>query len=72
MIKSIARTSGSGEAWFLWDAAIVAPARRLGCSYQLTEDLQAGQDLGGIVVIDPFASRPEEIIERGDARGLME
>lgn len=52
----------------LWDAAIVAAARRLGCRYLLTEDLQAGQDLGGIVVIDPFGSRPEEIIDRGVAQ----
>lgn len=51
----------------LWDAAIVAAARRLGCGYLLTEDLQAGQDLGGIVVIDPFASGPGEILGAGDA-----
>lgn len=47
----------------LWDAMIVAAARRLGCRYLLTEDLQAGQDLDGVLVIDPFGSRPEEILE---------
>lgn len=47
----------------LWDAAIVAAARRLGCRYLLTEDLQAGQDLDGMLVLDPFSSGPEEILE---------
>lgn len=33
--------------------------------YLLTEDLQAGQDLGGILVLDP--SEPEDILESRDA-----
>ena len=41
-----------------WDALIVASARRLGCSILLTEDLQDGQDLDGLVVRSPFTSRP--------------
>ena len=42
-----------------WDATIVAAARRLGCRNLLSEDLQAGQDLDGLVVVDPFASGPD-------------
>jgi predicted nucleic acid-binding protein len=55
------------EAWTVedryglsfWDASIVAAARRLGCAVLLTEDLQDGQDLGGVVVRDPFAHAPD-------------
>ena len=41
-----------------WDAAIVAAAKAASCGYLLTEDLQAGQDLDGIVVINPFLRDP--------------
>jgi predicted nucleic acid-binding protein len=37
-----------------WDAAIVEAARSLGCNRILTEDLNDGQDFGGVVVINPF------------------
>lgn len=37
-----------------WDALIVAAASASGCRYLLTEDLQEGQDLGGVVVVNPF------------------
>lgn len=46
----------------LWDAAIVAAATRCGCRYLLTEDLQAGQDLDGTVVVNPFDSSPRTIL----------
>jgi predicted nucleic acid-binding protein len=39
-----------------WDALIVAAAQLSGCSQLLTEDLQAGQNLDGLVVVNPFAS----------------
>lgn len=38
----------------LWDAAIVEAARALGCGLILSEDLQHGQDLAGVTVVDPF------------------
>jgi predicted nucleic acid-binding protein len=41
-----------------WDALIVAAARRLGCAVLLTEDLQDGQDLGGMVARNPFTTPP--------------
>ncbi len=37
-----------------WDALIVAAARRSSCAYLLTEDLQAGQDIDGVTVVNPF------------------
>lgn len=39
----------------IWDAAIVAAAARAGCTSVLTEDLNAGQVIAGVEVIDPFA-----------------
>jgi predicted nucleic acid-binding protein len=47
-----------------WDTLIVAAARRLGCAHLLTEDLQDGQDLDGIVVVDPFRHEPGQILGR--------
>jgi predicted nucleic acid-binding protein len=44
-----------------WDALIVAAAKASSCVYLLTEDLQAGQTLDGIVVVNPFLDGPESI-----------
>jgi predicted nucleic acid-binding protein len=44
-----------GLSW--WDSLIVAAARQANCAYLLTEDLQDGQDLDGLLVVNPF-SRP--------------
>lgn len=38
-----------------WDAAIIAAAHTLGCTILYTEDLNAGQDYGGVIVQNPFA-----------------
>ena len=37
-----------------WEALIVAAAKSLGCGYLLTEDLQPGQNLDGVIVVNPF------------------
>jgi predicted nucleic acid-binding protein len=44
-----------------WDALIVAAAKTSSCSYLLTEDLQAGQNLDGIEVVNPFLCEPRSI-----------
>lgn len=44
-----------------WDALIVAAAKAASCRYLLTEDLQAGQEMDGVVVVSPFRSEPPEI-----------
>jgi predicted nucleic acid-binding protein len=49
-----------GLSW--WDALIVAAAQRAGTEYLLSEDLQAGQDLGGVIVVDPFQTAPEALL----------
>ncbi|MCY3840794.1 MAG: PIN domain-containing protein [Gammaproteobacteria bacterium] len=39
-----------------WDALIVAAAQSVGCVALLTEDLQHGQELGEVQVVNPFAT----------------
>ncbi len=47
---------GARVRWQLnyWDAAIVEAARALGCRELLSEDLQHGQNLDGVRVVNPF------------------
>jgi predicted nucleic acid-binding protein len=45
-----------------WDALIVAAAKAALCRYLLTEDLQAGQQLDGIEVVNPFVRGPESVL----------
>ena len=50
-----------------WDSLIVAAAQASACRILLTEDLQDGQVLDGVRVVDPFASpdrNPREALER--------
>lgn len=44
------------ERWQIsyWDAAILEAARSAGCDLVLSEDLNDGQDFGGVRVINPF------------------
>jgi predicted nucleic acid-binding protein len=39
-----------------WDAAIIEAARAMGCTHVLSEDLNDGQDYGGVRVTNPFRS----------------
>ncbi|HEY1917284.1 MAG TPA: PIN domain-containing protein [Streptosporangiaceae bacterium] len=39
-----------------WDAAIIEASRALGCTQVLSEDLNDGQDYGGVRVANPFRS----------------
>ena len=43
-----------------WDALIVAAAQSASCRYLLTEDLQSGQEIEGVVVVNPFIRGPAE------------
>lgn len=49
-----------GLSW--WDALIVAAAQAGECRYLLTEDLQDGQKLGGVTVVDPFSHAPSDLL----------
>ena len=44
-----------------WDSLIVAAAKAASCRYLLTEDLQKGQEMDEVVVVNPFRSSPDEI-----------
>jgi predicted nucleic acid-binding protein len=41
-----------------WDSLIVAAAQAAKCGLLLTEDLQHGQDLDGVTVMNPFIDPP--------------
>jgi len=45
-----------------WDALIVAAAQVAGCPFLLSEDLAAGQDYGGVEVVNPFARTPDSVL----------
>ncbi len=40
----------------IYDATIVASASRAGAGVLLTEDLQAGQTMAGVTIVNPFAA----------------
>lgn len=37
-----------------WDGAIIASAKRIGAKVVLSEDLNHGEEYGGVTVINPF------------------
>ncbi|WP_395750407.1 PIN domain-containing protein [Prosthecobacter sp.] len=37
-----------------WDSLIIATARHSGCAEVVSEDMNPGQDYGGVVVLNPF------------------
>jgi len=45
-----------------WDALIVAAAKVASCRYLLTEDLQADQEVDGILIINPFRHSPADLL----------
>ena len=44
-----------------WDALVLAAAQAMECAFILSEDLPAGQKLEGIVVVNPFVTRPLDL-----------
>ena len=45
-----------------WDCLLLASALELGCTHFLSEDLQDGQAIQGLTIVDPFAHTPEQIL----------
>jgi predicted nucleic acid-binding protein len=45
-----------------WDSLIVAAAKAASCGFLLTEDLQDGQKLDGVEVVDPFLRGPASVL----------
>ena len=56
--EMVIRASEIADAWqtSFWDGMIVAAAERSGASELLTEDLQNGQRIAGLLVTNPFAA----------------
>lgn len=44
-----------------WDSLMVSAAQHMGCRWLLTEDLQHGQQIDQLTVINPFRTRPDEL-----------
>jgi predicted nucleic acid-binding protein len=45
-----------------WDAMMWATARDSGCRLLLSEDFQDGRELGGVLMLNPFLSKNQEIV----------
>jgi predicted nucleic acid-binding protein len=41
-----------------WDSLIIASAKSLGCAEIASEDMNEGQDYGGVVVVNPLKESP--------------
>src|SRR5215469_12562353 len=54
--QTVIRASEIGEVWKLsfWDSLILAAAEEQDCSTVLTEDLNPGQTVVGIQIVNPF------------------
>ena len=46
-----------GFRW--WDSLMISAALLLECSHLVTEDLQHGQTVGKLTIVDPFRTSPE-------------
>jgi len=46
-----------------WDALVVAAAQHQGCRYLLTEDLQHGQQIDSVQILNPFLVGPAVLDE---------
>jgi predicted nucleic acid-binding protein len=44
-----------------WDSLIVAAAKAASCRWLLSEDLQPGQNVDGITVVNPFLHTPDQL-----------
>ncbi|MBW1807843.1 MAG: PIN domain-containing protein [Deltaproteobacteria bacterium] len=61
------------EAWNIersfnlsyWDSLIIAAAQATGCNTLLTEDLQDGQQIGAVRIVNPFKHEPDSLPRGG-------
>lgn len=44
-----------------WDSLIIAAAHAASCRWLLTEDLQDGQSIDGVTVVNPFRTTPDQL-----------
>jgi predicted nucleic acid-binding protein len=59
---NLARTLRTTTSYSWWDCLLLVSALELGCSHFLSEDLQDGQRIGELTIINPFLHAPEEIL----------
>ncbi len=59
---SAARSLRQATGYSWWDCLLLASALELGCSHFLSEDLQDGQEIAGLTIINPFLHAPETIL----------
>jgi predicted nucleic acid-binding protein len=54
----VIRASEIADAWqtSFWDGMIIAAAERSGATELFTEDLQSGQHIAGLTLINPFVA----------------
>lgn len=58
----LARQVRRQTAYSWWDCVLLASALELGCSHFLSEDLQDGQKIGAMTIINPFIHPPETVL----------
>ncbi len=44
-----------------WDALLLGAAQTMDCGFVLSEDMGAGQEVGGVRVVDPFRTPPQDL-----------
>lgn len=47
-----------------WDSILLVSANAAGCTHFLSEDLNDGQNYGGVVAVNPFRHSPEDVLGR--------
>jgi predicted nucleic acid-binding protein len=57
-----ARQIHASTSYSWWDCVLLASALELGCTHFLSEDLQDGQAVDGLTIVDPFAHSPQQIL----------
>lgn len=57
-----ARTIHLRYRYSWWDCLLLASALELGCEFFLSEDLQDGQAIEGLTIVDPFAHSPRQVL----------
>lgn len=69
-VPDLLRIDWMADAWSLqdrhglsfWDSLLVAAALKEGCSIFLSEDMNDGQWIENLTVIDPFSNQPGEVL----------
>lgn len=62
-ITHLARLLRRRYRYSWWDCILLASALELGCSHFLSEDLQDGQVIDGLTIIDPFRHEPADFFD---------